>query len=106
MIYMQSTIELRPEFAVEFNAVMAEIVAIQEAAGWRLVSAFQGFTGRLSAYVDIWSMEDAGHFQRGLFALRGHPEIQRIKDVLARIVISETIVLGAPAAYDHALARD
>lgn len=102
MIYMQSTIEVRPEEAAAFNAVMAEVVACQEQQGWRLAAAFVQLTGVLHTYVDLWECRDAGHYQSGLAGLRGHPEFGRIRAVLARAVIRETIVLGAPVSYQPA----
>lgn len=100
MIFLQSTIEVRPEHAAAFHEVMKEIVAFQQdEQGWRLNAGIAQFTGTLSTYIDIWEMEDAAHFQRGLFALRSHPEIGRIREVLSKAVIRETLVLGAPAPF-------
>lgn len=100
MIYMQSIIEVRPEHGPAFNTLMKEIVAYQEQQqGWKLTAAFVQFTGVLSTYVDIWEMEDAAHYQRGLFGIRAHPEFERIRATLATCVIRETITLGAPAAF-------
>lgn len=102
MIYVQSTIEVRPEEGEAFNAVMAEVVTFQESQGWKLTTAFAQFSGVLHTYVDIWECEDAGHFQTGLFGLRAHPDFARIRATLSRAVIRETIVLGAPASYQPA----
>jgi len=99
MIYVQSTIEVRPEEAEAFRAVMAEVVACQEAQGWRLAAAFAQFTGVLHTFVDLWECEDAGHYQSALAGLRAHPEFNRISAVLARAIIRETVVLGAPVSY-------
>jgi len=100
MIFMQSTIEVRPEEAPAFNEVMSEIVAYQQKEqGWHLASAFVQFTGTLSTYVDVWELKDANHYQHGLFALRSHPDIARFRSVLSRAVIRETVVLAAPASY-------
>jgi hypothetical protein len=100
MIYMQSIIEVRPEHGAAFNELMKELVAFQEQdQGWKLLTAYVQFTGVLSTYVDIWEMEDAAHYQRGLFGLRSHPDFDRIRAALATCVIRETITLGAPAAY-------
>ncbi len=102
MMYIQSTIEVRPEEAAAFNAIMAEVVACQEAQGWRLAAAFAQITGVLHTYVDLWECEDAAHYQSALVGLRSHPEFARIRGVLARAVIRETIVLGAPVTYSPA----
>jgi hypothetical protein len=102
MIYIQSTLEIRPEEAPAFNAVMAEIVAFQEKQGWRLAAAFVQFTGVLHTYVDLWECNDAAHYQNALTGLRSHPDFQRIRSVLAKAVVRETIVLGAPVKYQPA----
>lgn len=99
MMYIQSTIEVRPEEAAAFTAIMAEVVACQEAQGWRLAAAFAQITGVLHTYVDLWECEDAAHYQSALAGLRAHPEFDRIRAVLARAVIRETVVLGAPVTY-------
>lgn len=106
MIFMQSTIEVRPEEAEAFHGIMKEIVAFQEKEqGWRLACAFVQFTGALNTYVDIWQMSDAGHYQQGLFALRQHPDIARIRSVLSKAVVRETIVLGAPSPFFSNMSR-
>lgn len=102
MMYIQSTIEVRPEEASAFSAIMAEVVACQEAQGWRLAAAFAQITGVLHTYVDLWECEDAAHYQSALTGLRAHPEFDRIRAVLARAVIRETVVLGAPVTYQPA----
>lgn len=102
MIYVQSTLEIRPEEATAFNAVMAEVVACQEAQGWKLAAAFVQFTGVLHTYVDLWECDDAAHYHNALSGLRAHPEFDRIRAVLAKAVIRETIVLGAPVSYQPA----
>ncbi len=99
MMYIQSTIEVRPEESAAFNAIMADVVACQEAQGWRLAAAFAQITGVLHTYVDLWECEDAAHYQSALAALRAHPDFARISAVLARAIIRETIVLGAPVTY-------
>ncbi len=98
-MFMHSTIEVASDQAAAFDAVMAEIVAHQEAFGWKLRAAFVQITGQLGTYVDIWEVEDAGHYERGLRALRTHPEFPRLKSVLAAAVRRETVVLGLPARY-------
>ncbi len=102
MNYIQSTIEVRPEEADAFKAVMAEVVDFQEKQGWRLAAAFVQYTGVLHTYVDLWECNDAAHYQSGLYGLRAHPDFERIRAVLARAVIRETIVLGAPVTYQAA----
>lgn len=102
MMYIQSTIEVRPEHADAFKEVMAEVVACQEAQGWRLAAAFVQLTGVLHTYVDLWECKDAGHYQSALAGLRSHPDFDRIREVLAKAVIRETIVLGVPVTYSSA----
>ena len=98
-MYMQATIEVASEHAAEFEAALKEIVAVQAGHGWKLVAAFMQITGVLGTYVDVWEIEDSGVFQRGLVALRGHPDYPRFKAVLSKAVKRETVVLGVPASY-------
>ncbi len=96
---MQSTLEVEAAHYAEFETLMKELVALQGKAGWTLLTAFTQITGQLYTYVDVWEMEDAGTYQRGLTALRGHPDSPRIRATLAKCIKRETVVLGAKASY-------
>jgi len=98
-MFMQSTIDVASDQTAAFNELMAEIVAHQATHGWRLVAAFVQITGDLGTYVDVWEMDDAAHFERGLAALRSHPDFARFRKVLSSAVRHETVVLGLPAPY-------
>jgi hypothetical protein len=63
------------------------------------VAGFVQISGVLGTYVDVWEMEDAVAFQKGLAALRTHPDFPRLKAVLGRAVKRETVVLGLTASY-------
>lgn len=98
-IWMQSTLELRGGDRSAFIATMKELVALVEAEGWYLVTAFEQMTGRLHTAVDVWKLPDLDAYARGLAALRASPRFPEMAKVLADSIERETVVLGATAAW-------
>lgn len=98
-IYMQSTLEISGDGMERFIAAMSEARPILEGFGWKLVTAFTQFTGRLHTVVDVWEMEDAATYQRGLMELRNHPFFPEFKQTIAATVQKETVVLGLELPY-------
>lgn len=96
---MQSTLELRASDRDAFHATMKELVAVVEAEGWHLVTAFEQITGRLHTAIDIWRLPDLDAYARGLAALRGHAGFPAMARVLADAIERETVVLGMRAAW-------
>ncbi len=78
---------------------MAEIKPIVESAGWRLDRAFFHRTGRLNVVIDIWELDDFNAYDKGIEALRHHPEFSKIKKTLDECLMSEDIVFLQTAPY-------
>lgn len=97
--YLHVTIEVNAAGMRRFIDVMGETVSILEGLGWKLAGAFVQRTGRLNTVIDLWQLEDFGHFDRALQAFRTHPRFPEIKAVLDETVISETIVFADRATY-------
>ncbi len=98
-IHMQATIEPNPEGLPQLLAVLAEMVGILEAEGWRLAGAFQQRSGRLQTIIDLWELDDYNHYARGLQALSRHARFPAIAQVLAANIRSETLVFLDKAPY-------
>lgn len=98
-VYMQSTLELRAGDPAAFHAAMKKLVAIVEAEGWFLVTAFEQMTGRLHTAVDVWRLPDLDAYARGLAALRGHAHFPDMVGTLASAIERETVVLGTRANW-------
>lgn len=97
--YLHVTLEVKAAGLARFSAIMGEAVSILQGNGWKLAGAFVQRTGRLNTVIDLWELEDFGHFDRGLQAFIAHPRFAQIKAVLDDTVLSETIVFADKAAY-------
>ena len=97
--HLHVTLNVRAAGMMKFNAVMEELVAIAERAGWKLKDAFVQRTGRLNTVIDIWELQDMNHYARGIQAIVSHPESARLLATLAETVISETVVFADKAPY-------
>ncbi|MBS0408587.1 MAG: NIPSNAP family protein [Proteobacteria bacterium] len=93
------TLEVRAAGMAKFMAAMGEATPILEGHGWRLAGAFVQRTGRLNTVIDLWELEDFGHFDRALKAFIADPRFPAIKAVLDETVLSETIVFADRAPY-------
>lgn len=98
-VYLHVTLEVRAAGMAQFMTAMAEAVPILETEGWRLAGAFVQRTGRLNTVIDLWELDDFGHFDRALKAFIGHARFPAIKTVLDATVSSETIVFADKAPY-------
>lgn len=98
-IYMQSTLEIKASAMPRFIAAMTTAVPILEGFGWKLETAFIQYTGRLNTVVDIWRMDDFGHYERGLQALMAHPAYPQFEQVINEAVEKEVVVLGSALPY-------
>lgn len=65
---------------------------LEDEAGWKLQGCFQQRTGRINTLVDIWELENYGHFERGYDVLRAHPAYPDIRNQLDKLVETETLV--------------
>ena len=99
MTYMHVTLEVRAAEVARFKAVMARTVPVLEAAGWKLAGAFMQRTGKLNTIIDLWELEDMGHYDRGIGALVGQPDFAQIKAEIDACVASETIVFADALTY-------
>lgn len=97
--FLHVTLEVRAAGMSKFMAAMGEAVPILEGHGWRLAGAFVQRTGRLNTVIDLWELEDFGHFDRALQAFIADPRFPPIKAVLDETVLSETIVFADRAPY-------
>ncbi|HWA63309.1 MAG TPA: NIPSNAP family protein [Caulobacteraceae bacterium] len=97
--YLHVTLEVKAAGLARFMGAMGEAVPILEAQGWKLAGAFVQRTGRLNTVIDLWELDDFGHFDRGLKAFLAHPSFAGIKAVLDDTVLSETIVFADKAPY-------
>ena len=98
-VFLHVTLEVKAAGMGRFLAAMAEATPILEGHGWKLAGAFVQRTGRLNTVIDLWELEDFGHFDRALQAFIGHPRFPEIKAVLDDTVNSETIVFADKAPY-------
>lgn len=98
-VHLHVTLEVRAAGMAAFLQAMGEAAPILQAEGWRLAGAFIQRTGRLNTVIDLWELEDFGHFDRALQAFIGHPRFAAIKAVLDETVKSETIVFADKAPY-------
>ena len=91
---MKAEIIVRPgQLSAMLDLLGRRMVPIFEAkGGWRLCACFVQRTGRLNTIVDIWELEDYGHFERGYAVFRDDPEYPAVRADLDRFVESETIV--------------
>ena len=65
---------------------------LEQEAGWRLHGCFQQRTGRINTLVDIWELEDYGHFERGYATFQAHAHYPEIRNLLDHLVENETLV--------------
>jgi hypothetical protein len=100
-VYLHVTLELAANGVARFVGVMEEAVPILEAQGWRLHGAFLQRTGRLNTAIDVWELEDFGHFDRGLQGLIAHPRFPALKQGLDEAVLKETVVFADKAPFAH-----
>ncbi len=97
--YLHVTLEVHATEMARFKAVMARATPVLEAAGWKLVGAFQQRTGRLNTLIDLWELEDMNHYGRALGALAAHPDAAELIHEINACVASETIVFADRIAY-------
>jgi hypothetical protein len=98
-ICLQATLEIEAAGLARFTATMGEAVAILEAVGWKLDGAYMHCTGRLNTVVDLWTLEDYNHYERGIQTLMSHPRFPVIGEVLAATVRNETLVFLQKFTY-------
>ena len=98
-IRMQSTLEIAPGQMENFVTAMNMAVPVMEKFGWKLVQAFAQFSGQLGTVVDVWELEDAGQYQRGMEHLMSHAIYPEFVKILHTAVQKETIVLAFPVPY-------
>ena len=53
--HLHVTLNVNAAGMMKYNAVMEELVAIAERAGWKLKDAVVQRTGRLNTVIDIWA---------------------------------------------------
>ena len=99
MTYLHVTLELQPGALDRFKAVMARALPVLQAAGWRLAGAYLQRTGRLNTVVDLWELQDANHYDRGIAALVVRPDFAEIKAELDACVAKETVVFADAVSY-------
>jgi hypothetical protein len=98
-VYLIANIQVRPASFAKFTAVMSKIVAIAEAAGWKLASAYVTRVGQLSTVIDVWELDDFNHMNLGMQALATHPDFPSIQAVLQDAVIQETLSFADKLVY-------
>ncbi len=98
-VFLHVTLEVKSAGMTRFVEAMGEAVPILQSHDWVLVGAFVQRTGRLNTVIDLWQLEDFGHFDRGLKALIADPRFAPIKAVLDETVDSETIVFANALSY-------
>lgn len=99
MTYLHVTLEVRAAEVARFKAVMARTTPVLEAAGWKLAGAFMQRTGRLNTIIDLWELEDMGHYDRGIGALVSRPDFAEIKAEIDACVATETVVFADRITY-------
>ena len=94
MVYMKAEIIVRPGLInAMLDLLSKRMFPILEAkGGWRMCGCFVQRTGRINTLVDVWELEDYGHFERGYAIFRNDPDYPAIRADLDRFVESETIV--------------
>lgn len=98
-VFLHVTLEVKAAGMAAFCGALGEAKTILEAEGWSLTGAYVQRTGRLNTIIDLWELEDMGHFDRGLKGFLAHPRFGDIKKVLDETVNSETIVFADKAPY-------
>ena len=99
-VYLHVTLEIHAAGLGDFLEGMEKTaVPFLEGEGWRLAGAFVQRTGRLGNVIDLWELDDFQHYDRALQAFMADPRFPAFRDLLARTVISETVVFADQASY-------
>jgi len=94
MVYMKAEIGVRPGMVpAMLDLLTSRIFPILEGkGGWQMCGCFLQRTGRLNTIVDLWKLEDYGHFERAYAIFREDPDYPEIRLLLDQYVESETLV--------------
>jgi hypothetical protein len=97
MIYLKSEIEIRPGRISEMlDLLKLRIFPILEGkGGWKVMGCFVQQTGQLNTIVDIWALDDFGHFERAYSIFREDPEYPEIRRFLDTYVEKERLIFMA-----------
>ncbi|WP_197277120.1 NIPSNAP family protein [Sphingomonas profundi] len=94
MIYLKAEIEIRPGHVPQMLELLTKRIfpIMGGPGGWHMLGCFVQRTGRLNTIVDLWGLEDMGHFDRAYAIFREHPDYPAIRVELDSHVEKETLV--------------
>ena len=101
-VYLHVTIQLVRGKHRVFASAMAEMAAVLEGQGWRLVGGFTPAIGRLGAVYHLWRVPSADGVLTALAAVRAHPGAARWHDAFAESIADENVELVRPMPYSSA----
>lgn len=93
MIYMKAEIEIRPGYVPAMLELLTDRIfpIMGGPGGWHMLGCFTQRTGRLNTIVDIWGLDDMGHFDRAYDIFRSHADYPEIRVLLDTYVEQETL---------------
>lgn len=94
MIFLKAEISIKPGNLNDMLALLQFCIfpILEGKGGWRMCGCFVQRTGQLNTIVDIWELEDYGHFERAYAVFREDPNYAAIRVELDRYVEMENIV--------------
>lgn len=94
MIFLKAEITVRPGHVPAMLELLTKRIfpIMQANGGWKMCGCFVQRTGRLNTIVDIWQLDDYGHFDAVYAVFRDAPDYPEIRKLLDTYVETETLV--------------
>jgi hypothetical protein len=97
---MIARLKLRYGQMERLSEVMAELVPILEARGWKMVAAYQTLIGDLNEVIDVWEVPDANAaYLSSADAAATDPAFGRLAAQLAEVVVEEHLSITTTTTY-------
>jgi hypothetical protein len=98
--FMIARLKLRFGQVEALSEVMADLVPILEARGWKLLAAYQTLIGDLNEVIDVWEVPDANAaYLTSADAAASDPEFGRLASRLAEMVVGEHLSIMTTTTY-------
>ena len=97
MIFFQTTMEMAPGTAHQFDKMLGQHLApCMDKYGGKLVGSWEAAVGTLNEITDLWSFNDMAHFEKAMQSFGMDAELRPHLMALQSMVVRETMKLLRP----------